>query len=60
MGETEPRPGRGHFSEEDWRDFAREQAVDAGMTGRELWPNAPGQDPVESCDSAGVDWTPSP
>jgi hypothetical protein len=28
MGESGPRAGRDHFSEEDWLDFARDQAID--------------------------------
>jgi hypothetical protein len=30
MGEREPRPGRDHFSEEDWLDFARAQSGETG------------------------------
>jgi subtilisin family serine protease len=30
------------------------------LGGRALWPNAPFQEPVESCYSAGIDWTDAP
>jgi hypothetical protein len=30
MGERKPRPGRDHFSEEDWLDFARAQSGETG------------------------------
>jgi hypothetical protein len=30
------------------------------VAAREVWPGAPQPQPVESCTSTGVDWTPAP
>lgn len=36
MGETEPRPGRDHFTDEDWLDYARDLAVSRDALERHL------------------------
>jgi subtilisin family serine protease len=40
--------------------YGRLELSRAILAGRAFWPNAPFQEPVESCYSAGVDWTDAP
>lgn len=37
--------------------YGRLELSGAILAGRAFWPNAPFQEPVESCYSAGIDWT---